>query len=308
MLKAKQVTIIGTGLLGASLALALRAKGYRGRIVGVGRRVQTLDQARALGCFDDLTVSTAEALEGGGNTGKGGSGKTEGGAGGDAHLVVVAAPLGHFREIFTKIAQGADETLVVTDVGSTKASVCALAEELLPDSIRFVGSHPMAGSEQQGPTAADGGLFEGKPCVVTPGSDTDERAVELVKALWGLVGMRLIEMAPAGHDRAVALVSHLPHAVAVMLVKAVTVDGGEVLDVASSGFADTTRIASGDPGIWVDIFQTNREAVIDSVGKMIDELDRFKKVMVRGDSGALKRLLEGAKEARDGWDGASKRR
>lgn len=295
MLKTKQVTIIGTGLLGASLALALRARGYSGRIAGVGRREQTLEQARGLGCFDSLTVSTAEALEGARDL-----------PGDAAHLAVLAAPLGHFREIFTKIAQCDDDGLIVTDVGSTKMSVCALAEELLPDPTRFVGSHPMAGSEQQGPEAADALLFVDKPCVLTPQADTDERAVELVKALWELVGMRLIEMVPAEHDRAVSLVSHLPHAVAAMLVKVACADGGGALDIASSGFADTTRIASGDPGVWVDIFQTNREAVLESVGKMIQELDRFKKVMSRGDSGALTRLLEGAKEARDGWGGDRK--
>jgi prephenate dehydrogenase len=291
MHKTKQVTIIGTGLLGASLALALRGKGYAGRVVGVGRRVQTLEQAQGLGCFDHLTVSTAEALE---------MAQERVGEGED-HLAVLAAPLGHFREVFTKIAQSEDGGLIVTDVGSTKASVCALAEELLGKPERFVGSHPMAGSEQQGPTAADAGLFEGKPCVVTPCADTDERAVELVKSLWGLVGMRLFEMDPAEHDRSVALVSHLPHAVAALLVKVVTADGGGALDIASTGFADTTRIAAGDPGIWVDIFQTNRDAVIESVGGMIKELEQFKKIMARGDNGALKRLLEGAKEARDGW-------
>jgi len=287
MLEAKQVTIIGTGLLGASLALALKAGGFAGRIVGVGRRVQTLDQTRELGCFDHLTVSIAEALEGA--------------SGGGAHMVVVAAPLGHFRDVFTKIAQNDDDSLIVTDVGSTKASVCALAGELLPEPGRFVGSHPMAGSEQRGPTAADAGLFEGKPCVVTAQADTDERAIELVESMWRVVGMRLIEMEPAAHDRCVALVSHLPHAVAAMLVKVAMADGGVALGIASTGFADTTRIAAGDPEIWVDIFQTNRDAVIESVGRMIDELDRFKKVMVRGDSGALKRLLAGAEQVRKDW-------
>jgi prephenate dehydrogenase len=292
MLEIRQVTIIGTGLLGASLALALRGRGYGGRIVGVGRRVQTLEQARGLGCFDELTVSTEEALDGGAE----GAGEP-----GGAHVVVLAAPLGYFREIFTKLSRCTVGGLIVTDVGSTKASVCALAEELLAEPTLFVGSHPMAGGERHGPEAADAGLFEGRPCVVTPGGDTDEHALELVKEMWRVVGMRVKEMDPVGHDRAVALVSHLPHAVASMLVKAVTVDGGDALDVASTGFADTTRIAAGDPGVWVDIFQTNCDAVTDSVKRMIDELERFKKVLMRKDSGALKRLLEGAKQERDAW-------
>ncbi len=298
MLKAKQVTIIGTGLLGASLALAIRAKGYTGRIVGVGRRVQTLDQARELGCFDDLTVSVDEALEGAQAIEL----PDSEGAEGQVHLAVLAVPLGYFEDVFTKISRCADEKLIVTDVGSTKASVCELAEDLLPHPQMFVGSHPMAGSEQQGPAAADAGLFEGKPCVVTPEIQTDYDALGLVQSLWKLVGMRVIVMNHIQHDRAVALVSHLPHAVASMLVNAATTDDGDALDIASSGFADTTRVASGDPGIWLDIFQANRDAVINSVEKMIQELDRFKKAITRGDTGALKRMLEGAKAARDGWE------
>ncbi len=297
MVDVKQVTIIGTGLLGASLALALRERGFAGRIVGVGRRTETLEQARGLGCFSGLTTSTAEALEQGRAEHEGG-----GEAGGAGQLAVLAAPLGHFKEIFTKVAVCDDPGLVITDVGSTKASVCAMAEVILPDATRFVGSHPMAGSEQQGPTAAEAGLFEGKPCVVTPTAQTDERALKLVESMWKTVGMDVLKMEPAKHDRCVALVSHLPHAVASMLVKAVTDDGGDALAVASTGFASTTRIAAGDPGIWVDIFQTNKDAVIGSVDMMMDELTRFRKVLARGDTGALRRLLEGAKQERDDWE------
>jgi len=293
MLKAKQVTIIGTGLLGASLALALRAKGYQGRLVGVGRREQTLEQARELGCFDGLTTSIAEALKGAREL----SGDPEA-----AHLVVLAAPLGHFREVFEKLAMNDDDQLIVTDVGSTKASVCALAKELLPAPSRFVGSHPMAGSEQQGPTAADAGLFEDKPCVVTaaPGSGTDAPAVELVESMWTGVGMRLVRMSPAEHDQAVALVSHLPHAAAALLVNLAK---GEALDIASTGFSDTTRIAAGDPGLWVDIFENNKDAVVDSVDQMIEALQRFRDVLQGGDGDEMRKQLEAARRTRDGWDG-----
>lgn len=291
MLQAKQVTVIGTGLLGASLALALRARGYAGRLVGVGRRVETLEQARGLGCFDALTVSTAEALS-----------TAQALPGDQRHVAVLAAPLGHFKEIFEKIAPCDDARLVVTDVGSTKSAVCALADRLLPEPARFVGSHPMAGSEQQGPTAAYAELFEGKPCVLTPEAKTDADAMELIEAMWKLIGMRIIVMDQQQHDRCVAEVSHLPHAVAALLVKLATVDGGAALSVASTGFADTTRIASGDPSVWVDIFDTNRNAVIESVKQLEEELERFRKAVARGDNGTLYRLLTGAKKARDNWD------
>ena len=292
MLELKQVTIIGTGLLGASLALALRDRGYAGRIVGVGRRQETLEQARGLGCFDGLTTSTTDALV-----------EARGLAGDQAHLAVLAAPLGHFQEIFSKVSACDDPGLIITDVGSTKASVCAMAKKLLPDATRFVGSHPMAGSEQQGPTAADGKLFEGKPCVVTPAGGTDQKAVGLVKTLWEQVGMRLFEMTPDEHDKAVAMVSHLPHAAAALLVNLAK---GKSLDIASTGFADSTRIAAGDPGLWVDIFVNNKEAVACSVDQMIDALQAFRDVLNGGDESAMLQLLEEAKQTRDRWGDSRK--
>lgn len=291
MIELKQVTIVGTGLLGTSLALSLRAKGFTGRIVGVGRRREVLEQARGLGCYDDLTVSTAEALTAAQEL-----------PGDQKHLAVLAAPLGHFEEIFTKLVPFDDPGLILTDVGSTKTTVCQLAEELLPEPKRFVGSHPMAGSEQHGPMAADATLFAGKPCVLTPGPTTDVDAVELVEAMWKRVGMRVIVMDPALHDRSVALISHLPHAVAALLVKVAVAEGDSAMQVASTGFADTTRIAAGDPDIWLDIFQTNREAVMASVDLLSEELEKFRKALARSDNGALLRLLKGAKEVRDNWE------
>ena len=217
------------------------------------------------------------------------------------HLAVLAAPLGHFREILEKVAAADDAGLIITDVGSTKASVCAMAVELLPDAARFVGSHPMAGSEQQGPTAADGALFEGKPCVVTPGPDTDKDAVELVESMWKLIGMRGCRMSPCEHDKSVAMVSHLPHALAALLVRVAMGDDGGALNIASTGFADTTRIAAGDPGLWVDIFRENRGAVIESLEVFGESLQAFRGLIEKGDDAGLMKLLEDAKRARDDW-------
>ena len=285
----KQVTIIGTGLLGASLALALRARGFTGRIVGVGRREATLAEARGLGCFDGVTTSTAEALA-----------EARGLDDQRFHLAVLAAPLGHFDEIFAKLAPCDDAKLIMTDVGSTKASVCAQANERLPDPTRFVGAHPMAGSEQTGPGAAVADLFEGKPCVLTPGGSAKPQAVEVVEGLWRGVGMRVLRMSPDEHDRAVAQVSHLPHAVAALLVN---LAGKGAMGVASTGFGDTTRIAAGDPGLWVDIFESNRPAVVGSVDGIIEALQQFKQTLEAGDSAGLHKLLEEAKQARDKFGG-----
>lgn len=288
MFEMKQVTIIGTGLLGASLALALRDRGYTGRIVGVGRREKTLQMARDLGCFDGLTTSTAEALAEGREL-----------PGDEGHMAVLAAPLGHFEEIFTKVAAADDPGLIITDVGSTKASVCAMAARHLPDASRFVGSHPMAGSEQQGPTAAEIGLFFGKPCVVTPTGQTDTYAVRQVDLLWSLIGMRLVKMSPEEHDQSVALISHLPHAVAALLVN---LTDSNALDVASTGFADTTRIAAGDPTLWFDIFDNNKPAVLESLDKMVGAIQQFRMILESGDEAEMITLLLDAKHTRDRWE------
>ncbi len=292
MLRLKQITIVGTGLLGASLAMALKQRGFTGRLVGVGRRESTLEKTRKLGCFDELTASTQEALLWGRDL-----------PSDEPHLAVVATPLGFFREVLEKISCSDDPRLFVTDVGSTKQSVCELVEEILPDASRFVGSHPMAGSEQTGPEAAVVDLFEGKPCVVTPMGGESDEVLTSVRSMWQIVGMRLFEMPPIMHDRSVALVSHLPHAVAALLVKLAAADGGDALQVASTGFADTTRIASGDPELWIDIFMNNRSSVVEVLQRAEQELESFRKALARSDTGAMRRLLKGAKEARDAWDG-----
>lgn len=280
-----QVTIIGTGLLGASLALALRRRGYDGPIVGVGRRRDTLERARALGCFDHLTDSTAEAV----------------GMAGDAalQLAVVAAPLSHFDEIFRRLADADRPGLIITDVGSTKQRVCELAAARLPCPQRFVGSHPMAGSEQQGPDAADANLFSGKPCILTPAADVDARALRLVVALWTLLRMKLLQLSPEDHDRQVAVISHLPHAVSVLLMHTAMKLGG--LDLASTGFRDTTRLASSNPTIRLDILDENRPQVISALRAMNEAIGGLIARLEAGDDAAVRQLLEDAKAARDRW-------
>ena len=233
----RQITIVGTGLLGGSIGMALRDRGFAGRVVGVGRNAQTLERARQLGCVDEVCHDLGSALPGCG-------------------LVILATPLKAFAGLFQEIAQADHEGLIVTDVGSTKRQVCDDAIRVLPDPRRFVGSHPMAGGERHGPDHARGDLFEGKPCIVTPAQDAHELAVGRVEQLWRSLGMRLVQMTPQEHDRAVAAISHLPHVVAVLLVE--LAEKRNTLQIASTGFGDTTRIAAGDPGLWADIFTLNR--------------------------------------------------
>ena len=275
-----QVTIIGTGLLGASLGLGLRASGFGGRIVGVGRRASTVEQARRLGCIDEATTHLGPAVAGSG-------------------LVVLATPLGAFADLFQQVADHDHPGLVVTDVGSTKQQVCADARRLLPDATRFVGCHPMAGSEQKGPDAARADLFAYKPCIVTPEADTDRHAIGVVKGLWRTMGMQLIEMTPSEHDRRTARISHLPHAVACLLVKVAAQH--DALNVASTGFRDTTRVAGGDPSLWTDIFTSNRRELIDALDAFGREIKQLRQWLLDRDDENVLSLFTETKRRRDQW-------
>lgn len=280
MLEIQQITIIGTGLLGASCGLGLRAAGYGGRIVGVGRRLETVERAQKLGCVDEAATDLGAAVQA-------------------SQLVVLATPLGTFAQLLVTLARFDHKDLVITDVGSTKQQVCTDAHRLLPAPARFVGSHPMAGGEQHGPEAATADLFQRKPCVITAGPDTDPRALQTVETLWTTLGMRLVHMPPDQHDREVARISHLPHALASLILK-IAVDHG-TLDLASTGFRDTTRVASGDPQVWRDIFATNRQAVLETIDTFIKESSEFRRVLAEGDDYRLFEILRHAKLVRDDW-------
>jgi len=276
----KQITIVGTGLLGSSIGLALRGAGWGGKIIGVGRRAKTVEQAQQLGCIDQGTTKLGPAVR-------------------DSQLVVLATPLGWFTELLSELGQHDHEGLVMTDVGSTKQFVCDQANQSLPEPSRFVGSHPMAGSEQHGPGAARAQLFQGKPCVICPHDNTDPVALGMVKELWDMLGMRVIEMSAPDHDRTVAKISHLPHAVAAVLLGIIHDQGG--LDLASTGFRDTTRVASGDPAIWKDIFSTNPEALIESIDEFANQLSQLRQALQQKDGQSLLVLLKKSKATRDHW-------
>lgn len=276
------IVIAGTGLLGASLALALKAAGHTGRIVGVGRRPETLERARAVGGFDDTSTDLGAAAA-------------------KAQLAVLATPLSAFDRLLAELSTTAPAGLIVTDVGSTKVGPLAAARRHLPPHVRFVGAHPMAGSERQGPEAADAELFRGRPCIVCRETDTDDRAAATVAAMWERVGMTVLEMTAEQHDRKTAAVSHLPHAAAVALVLAADQLGG--WDVASTGFRDTTRLASSNPPMRRDIMLENRHALRDAIATFRHELDRLEEHLAAGDGEALLQHLDAARRERDDWLG-----
>lgn len=276
----KQLAIIGTGLLGASVGLGLKQAGVCCRIVGIGRSQATLDRAAAVGSIDAGSTDLAQTIR-------------------DSQLVIIAVPLSGFESVFRELAPCQHDELVITDVGSTKVSVQAAADRWLANPAMFVGSHPMAGSEQQGPDAADGNLFQGKPCILTPLPTTDPRALRTAEALWTTLGMSLLQMTPEQHDQQVAVTSHLPHAAAVLLIQTAAALGG--WDVASTGFRDTTRLAASNPPMRADIMLANREALTKALGEYRDQLDQLTALLEAGDAAAIVKLLEAAKATRADW-------
>lgn len=277
------LVIIGTGLLGASIGLGLKATGYEGRIIGIGRRRDTLEAARACSAIDDFTLDDYAPLR-------------------DADVAVVAVPLGAFDAVLRAMAEHDHAGLAITDVGSTKTDVMHAAATHLPDPRRFIGAHPMAGSEHSGPEAASADLLRGKPCILTPPSDPDPDALAAVEALWHRLGMSLLRMTPIEHDRATASVSHLPHAAAVLLVHAAAGHGDDqAWAAASTGFRDTTRLASSNPPMRRDIMLANGDALIEALTTLRDGCDDLIARLDAGDADPLLTWLEAAKARRDAW-------
>ena len=275
-----RLTIIGTGLLGGSIGLGLREAGYQGRILGVGRNPQTVELAKQRGCVDDVSTDLGQAVR-------------------ESQLVILATPLSSFPALLDQIARQDHPRLIITDVGSTKQQVCTDARHRLPQPARFVGSHPMAGGERHGPKHARANLFYDKPCIITADADTDPDAQRTVENLWTQLGMRLIHLPAHEHDRQVALISHLPHLLASLIVELAADRGG--LEIASTGFGDTTRVASGDPQVWLDIFTSNREAVIQAINAFSDRLAAFRHGLTQDDHSSILEFLRRSKEARDQW-------
>lgn len=274
------LVIIGSGLLGTSVALGLKQRGFSGRITALCRSAASADKARATGGYDHATDDAAAALA-------------------DATMAVIAVPLSGFRAVFTQIAEHGPEDLIITDVGSTKASVIADAKACLSDLSRVIGAHPMAGSEKSGPQAGDADLFVDKPCILTLSDTDDPDAVALVRRLWQTLGMTVLTMSPAEHDEKVAVVSHLPHLAAVMLVQVAEQLGG--LDLASTGYRDTTRLASSNPPMRTDILMANRVAVGQALGSLIQQCTALQGLLDQGDEQAILNELTQAAAARERW-------
>jgi prephenate dehydrogenase len=278
-----KLVVIGVGLIGGSLACALRKAGQVGEVVGVGRGLANLEQAVALGVIDSYSQDPAQAVV-------------------DADMVVIGATLGSTAAILADIAPVLKATSIVTDVGSTKASVVAAARAALGPAIsRFVPGHPIAGTEHSGAQAAFAELYVGHRVILTPIAETDHEALACVHKMWECAGARVTHMAVEDHDRVLAATSHLPHLLAFTLVDmlAAANDADDIFAFAAGGFRDFTRIASSNPEMWRDIALANRDALLEICGAYSARLDRLMQALRDGDGAMLEQSFKRAKQARD---------
>jgi prephenate dehydrogenase len=276
----RRLTIVGLGLLGGSAAMAARKRGLVREVVAVGRRADRLAAALHDGVADRATTDLADGVRG-------------------ADLILLATPVTALQGLLAEVWRLAEADALVTDVGSTKASIVRAAEELARSRpLAFVGGHPMAGSEQSGYAAARPDLFEGALVILTPTERTDPAAVKRVSEFWEAVGGRVAFLEPDAHDRAIAAVSHLPHLVAFALVDAVARLDAGALGLGGRGFADTTRIAASDPEVWRDIFATNRKALAEALGTFRAALDELERLVRSGDTRSLEASLARIREVR----------
>lgn len=274
-----KITIFGVGLLGGSFALALRARGVSCTITGCGRNAARLRQAAERGIIDTFTTDAVAASS-------------------DADLLLLATPVGTFRDLVGSIRSHLKPGAILTDVGSVKGSLVTDLEALMPAHAYFVGSHPIAGGDAAGFEAARADLFDGERCIITPTPKTDPAALKMVADLWRALGMKIEELPPARHDEVYAKVSHFPHLLAYTLVNAVETADPTALGYAGSGFRDTTRIALSSPSLWTGILLANREKVLAAGAAFRTEFDHIMNALAANDATALEAALARAQSSR----------
>lgn len=301
----ERIAFIGMGLIGSSLARLIRRDSLIGHITVVARTQATLDKVVELGLADSVTLDAGEAVR-------------------DADLVMICTPLGVFGEVAAAIGPELKAGCIVSDVGSAKQAVIDMVSPHIPEGVHFVPGHPVAGTENSGPSSGFAELFDGRWCVLTPPEGTDPDAVERVAELWRRAGMNIEIMDAPHHDQVLAITSHLPHLIAFTIVATAT-DleedlQKEVFKFSAGGFTDFTRIAGSDPIMWRDVFLINREAVLEVLGRFSEDLTALQRAIRRGNGDILKdtftrtrKIRQGVIEANQAYDrrpsdGAKKRR
>jgi prephenate dehydrogenase len=281
----KQVTLIGVGLLGGSMGLALRRGRLAERVVGYVRRPSSIEECGRCGVVDLATCDLQEAVTG-------------------ADLVVLCTPLARMRTLAERMAPALQANAIVTDVGSVKAPVVQELEPVvMAAGACFLGSHPMAGAERTGVSAARADLFDNAVCVITPTANSPSAAVGALEDFWRALGARPLQLSAELHDRLVSRSSHLPHVMAAELADYILdpVHAPEQRLLCANGFKDTTRIASGSPEMWRDIVLANRKNLDGAIETLLARLIEFRSLLERGDGESIQNFFEQAKQRRDQW-------
>ena len=282
------VAVVGVGLIGGSLAAALRQRKVARRVIGVGRDAARLEAARKAGLIDEGSTDLAEVAR-------------------RTNLIVFCTPVERVAEGVRAALAGLacsssglqltanSSKLLLTDAGSVKGPIC----EALADIPNFIGAHPIAGSHRQGFEAADANLFEGKVCVLTPSADADLERLHRLERFWQAVGMKTVAMTPDDHDRALAMTSHLPHVVASSLAATLATENRPF---TGTGFRDTTRVAAGDPTLWSGILLNNVSHIVAGIDEVQHRLESFRTALKLGHADVLKQLLEEGRANREALD------
>ncbi|WP_028748675.1 prephenate/arogenate dehydrogenase family protein [Rhizobium mesoamericanum] len=252
-----RIALIGIGLIGSSIAHDIKRLGLAKEVIVATRSADTLKRAEELQLGDRYTMSSSEAVK-------------------DADLVIVSVPVGASESVAKEVASNLKVGAIVTDVGSTKASVIAQMQPHMPPHVHFIPGHPLAGTEKSGPDAGFAGLFEGRWCIFTPIAGTDETALKRLRRFWEALGSKVDEMDPEHHDKVLAIVSHLPHIIAYNIVGTAddleAVTESEVIKYSASGFRDFTRLAASDPTMWRDVCLHNKDAILEMLARFSEDL------------------------------------
>ncbi len=267
-----KITVIGVGLLGASLAKACKEQGLANEILGYGRNRENLEKARTLKIIDYYSTDLSEAVK-------------------NADLIVLCTPVSAIAPLIQNMIADIRPGTLITDVGSVKDPIVREVEKLIPEGIYFIGSHPIAGGENSGLEASAANLYEGAQCIVTPTSKTDKKALDKISALWRAVGMDVTSLSPDEHDFIFGAVSHLPHIVAYALMNTLgalrTQNDHEVITFSGAGLKDITRIASSNPVMWRDICLSNRDHSLDLIDRFLVKLNEIRSIIEKGDGQGL---------------------
>jgi|TARA_B100001173_G_scaffold280147_1_gene263403 cyclohexadieny/prephenate dehydrogenase len=279
----EKVCIVGLGLIGGSVGLAIKRSNISNQITGYARSNSTLERAIELGLVDKVEDNLKDAVN-------------------DCDLVILATPLSAFKKLVEEMSPFLKKDCIITDTGSAKLSVIEDLSGILPSNVEFVPGHPIAGTEESGPDAGFAELFDNRWCILTPTDDNSSHAVDLVREFWESIGSKVEIMDPLHHDKVLAITSHIPHLIAFNIVgtanNLANVTEKEVVKYSAGGFRDFTRIAASDPKMWSDIFTYNSEAVLEMLELFSNDLAKLKSAVIKKDSDLLFSNFEKTREVR----------